>query len=373
VLHIGAMKTGTTFLQQVLTARRGALADHGFQVPREQGAGLRSILAGAHADDGTGRQARVSRRLLRTLQEYDGRASVLSWEFLSFVDRADARRLLDTLAAEVDVILTVRDAARTMPAQWQTRCRNGTTLRWPRFSASIGAWLDDGRPSGAARVFERTQGVPRMLDVWTDLVGPERVTVVTVPAASSDRLLLWRRFAEAAGVDAELDVDPEVRSNPSLGYPSCELLRRVNEVLGPDAPDACGRLIRAVVAPDLETRAATEPRVRPDARGLEVAAAWNRATGDAIRASGVRVLGDLDADVPSQPPAAPEPAGPPTDAELLAAAETARAGLVDLGATDTAGRPADVDAAVADLARMIRATAGVDLTAARRARGRGRG
>ena len=86
MLHIGAMKTGTTFLQQLLAEHRPAIEEHGFQVPRNQGAGLRSILAGAHQPGHTGRQARMSRRLLDAVQEYDG-TSLVSWEFLSFLER----------------------------------------------------------------------------------------------------------------------------------------------------------------------------------------------------------------------------------------------------------------------------------------------
>lgn len=372
MLHIGAMKTGTTFLQQLLADHRALLGHHGFLVPSDQGAGLRSILAGAHEPGHAGRQARMSRRLLSAVRAYDGRASLVSWEFLSFLDRAAAQRLLDTLGVEVDVILTVRDAARTMPAQWQTRCRNGNTVRWPLFAESIGEWLEDGRPSPAARVFERTQGVGRMLDVWLGVVGADRVQVVTVPHAATDRLLLWRRFAEAAGVDPSVVVEADVRSNPSLGYPSCELLRRINEVLGPKVLDDCGRLIRAVVAPDLEARAGTEARVRLDGRGLAVSSAWNSRTAAAIRGAGVRVVGDLDQDLPTQPPTDATSVPPPTDAELLEAVGTARASLVGLGASPAADHPSDVDAAVQELAAMIRATADVDLTEARRARGRGR-
>lgn len=366
------MKTGTTFLQQLMADHRAALAQHGWNVPRNQGAGLRSMLAGAHEPGRTGRQARMSRQLLDAVQEYDGRASLVSWEFLSFVDQPAATRLLEDLGLEVDVILTVRDAARTMPAQWQTRCRNGTTIPWPRFAASIGDWLEAGSTSHAARVFERTQGIPRMLDVWTGVVGADRLRVVTVPQSSSDRLLLWRRFAEAAGVDQAVPVDSGVRHNPSLGYPSCELLRRINEEMGPDFPDDCGRLIKAVVAPDLEARAGVEPRVRPDGPGLEVAAAWNNRTVDAIRAAGVRVVGDLDHDLPTQAPADAAPVPPPTDDELLEAAAAARDSLTGLGATPAPDRPTGVDSAVRELTVMLREIAGVDLTAARRERGRGR-
>ncbi|RHW28706.1 hypothetical protein D0Z08_02315 [Nocardioides immobilis] len=372
MLHIGAMKTGTTFLQQLLADHRTALAEHGFRVPRDQALALRGVLDGTPGPDATTRRDRVAGRFLREVQEYDGRGSVVSWEFLSFLDPSQARRLLDALAGvEVDVVLTVRDAARTMPAQWQTTCRNGTTLPWPRFARGIGAWLDEGRDNRAARLFRRTQGVSQMLDVWTGAVGRDRVRVVTVPRSGADPLLLWRRFAEATGIDSDLAVDPDVRRNPSLGHPSCELLRLINVVLAGTAPAGSEQVIRAVVAPDLETRAGSEPPVRLDRRGREVAAAWNGLVRDAVTSAGVAVIGDLD-DLPVAPPPDAEDAHRPSPAELLAAAETARAGLLGLGATPAASTPTDFDGAVDELAAMIREVAGVDLTEARRARGRGR-
>jgi len=376
VLHIGAMKTGTTFLQQLLADHRTDLAEHGFRVPRDQALALRGVLNGTPGAEATTRRDRVADRFLREVREYDGRGSVVSWEFLSFLEPSRVRRLLAALAGvEVEVVLTVRDAARTMPAQWQTTCRNGTTLPWPRFARGIGAWLDEGRDTRPARLFRRTQGVSQMLDVWTGAVGRDRVRVVTVPRTGADPLLLWRRFAEAAGIDPQLPVDPDVRRNPSLGHPSCELLRRVNVVLAGAAPAGSEQVIRAVVAPDLETRAAIEPPVRLDRRGREVAAAWNGLVRDAVTSAGVAVVGDLD-DLPVVPPSDAEDAHRPGPADLLAAAETARAGLVGLGATPTptpaSAAPVHVDDAVRELADMIRELAGADLTAARRARGRGR-
>lgn len=375
MLHIGAMKTGTTFLQQLLADHRAPLAEQGFQVPRDQALALRGVLNGSPAADAATRRDRVAHRFLRSLQAYDGRGSVVSWEFLSFLDRADAGRLIATLGGsagtEVDVVLTVRDAARTMPAQWQTTCRNGSTLPWPRFARGIGAWLDQGRDNRPARLFRRTQDVAQMLDTWTAVAGTDRVRVVTVPRSGADPLLLWRRFAEAAGIDAGVVVAPDVRRNPSLGHPSCELLRRVNEVLGDSPPDGAAQVIRAVVAPDLETRSGEEPPVRLDRRGRDVAAAWNRRTRTAITESGVAVVGDL-ADLPDEEAVPAEAAHRPRPGELLAAADTARAGLVGLGATPAPHPPDTVEAAVDELAAMIREVSGVDLTAARKARGRGR-
>ncbi|MDZ5621219.1 hypothetical protein SFC88_10295 [Nocardioides sp. HM23] len=377
VLHIGAMKTGTTFLQQLLADHREVLAEHGYHVPREPALSLRGVLNGTPAADASTRRDRVAHQFLSGIREQDGRRSVVSWEFLSFLDQPRAARLVAALGAggeSVDVVLTVRDAARTIPAQWQTTCRNGNTVPWRRFVRDIGALLEDGSTTRSTRVFRRTQEIPRMLETWIGVVGRERVRVVTVPRAGGDPMLLWQRFAEASGIDPQVPVSPGMRRNPSLGHPSCELLRRVNVAFDGTLPAGVDKVIRAVVAPDLESRAGSEPAVRLDARGWEVAAAWNRLVRDAVTAAGTTVIGDLD-DLPADPPVVAEDAEEtrrPRPAEVLAAAATARTGLIDLGATPAAEPPEDVDTAVQELAAMLRELAGVDLTAARRARGRGR-
>lgn len=370
MLHVGAMKTGTTYLQQLIADNRGLLRDEGFAVPRRQAVALRSLLAAG----GGARAGEHAERLVQQVRESADDTTVLvSWEFLSFADRDSGRRLLTSLGTDdVRVVLTVRDAARTLPAQWQTTTRNGGTLTWPRFTRGVGTWLDTGRATRPSRLFERTQGVARMLDVWTGLVGPERVHVVTVPVTGRDPSVLWRRFAEAVGADPALPVDHEVRRNPSLGYPSAELLRRVNEELGASGwPRGASDVIRSVVAPDLEQRAQEERPIVLDPRGREVAAAWNARVREAIVTTGVAVTGDL-ADLPDEPPAVTRRLEPPSDTELLAAAATARSGLEELGARTSYSRGGPPSAAVADLAAMVRQSAGSDLREARRRRGRGR-
>lgn len=371
VLHIGAMKTGTTFLQELLVTNREMLAEHGFRVPRRPEKGLRGILMGEYR---SGPRVKDVQHLLDVIGEPTPHTIPLSWEFLSFLDQAAIRRLLDALGTDADVVLTVRDTARTLPAQWQTRCRNGGTASWPRFADSVGAWLADGHMSAAARIFQRTQGIPRMLDTWLDVVDPDRLHVVTAPAATDDPLLLWRRFAEAVGIDPALPVRTSVRSNPSLDYPSAELLRRINVALGSNPPAASQRLIRAVIAPDLEVGSTSEKKVRLDQQRQPIATEWNARTADAIRSSGVRVIGDLERDLPTQM-CAVETVPTPTPAELLAAADVVRASLAGLGLIgadarpETPERPRDV---VRWLASVISERASdVDIMGARLARARG--
>jgi hypothetical protein len=163
------------------------------------------------------------------------------------------------------------------------------------------------------------------------------------------------------------------RSNPSLGYASSELLRRVNIELGHVDRRAYFTVVRHHLARNiLGPRTPQERPLALDRQGAELAARWNRKVRQAITASGVRVVGTLD-DLPVAPDRAAAPSvPPPTDEELLDAAGTARAGLAALlerlggdGAADDRGgaeRPAGgsgpdhdaVEAAVLEVTGLAR-------------------
>lgn len=336
--HIGAMKTGTTFIQLLLEANREPLAEAGFCVPAEVRA-LRSLEGARKLPEREDPERRAA--MLAEVGSHTGRASLLSWEFLSFAARERAERVVSQLPTDdVHVVLTVRDAAATLPGQWQTMCRNRTKVPWSRFVEGVAASLESGGGKQSARVFRRSQDVARMLDVWVPLLGADRVHVVTVPPRGSDPLLLWRRFAEVIGADPEVLATTDVPRNPTLGWPSSELLRRLNlRVRDQISRTHYHRVVRAVVARALESRVAEEPPIRVDGRALQVAARWNHRVREAIVRHEVPVVGSLD-ELPDRPSSGAAEVVPPTREELLAAAATARDALVRLELALTEGRRA---------------------------------
>lgn len=340
-VHIGAMKTGTTYLQQLMAANQEALADAGFCFPGEDwGDQVRAAhdALGHHRDRAMrARAAGAWDRLATQMLAYDGVASVFSVEFLSFAGRRGVQRVVSRLAgAEVHVVLTVRDTAGVLPGLWQTHCANGGTVSWPAFADSVrrAAAAPPVAPllGQGARLFRRALDVPRMLEHWGAVVPPERLHVVTVPPAGSPRDLLWERFAGVIGVDPAVASAPARTHNPSLGYASADLMRRINAELG--------RLPRADYNPTLKhhlaekvlaARASDEARARLDASGTDLALRWNRRIRAALEASGAHVVGDL-ADLPTSTTdlATSERRAPgpePDTADLLDAATTALLGL----------------------------------------------
>jgi hypothetical protein len=131
-LHVGAPKSGTTYLQRVLDGNRAALRAAGVLVVGERH--LDRIHAAMvvrddpRLDDLT-RSARTSwSRLVREIGDWGGPAAVLSYELFSVASAEQAAGALADLAAyDVHVVVTARDLGRSVVSAWQERLKFGLT------------------------------------------------------------------------------------------------------------------------------------------------------------------------------------------------------------------------------------------------------
>jgi hypothetical protein len=162
----------------------------------------------------------------------------------------------------------------------------------------------------------------RVLDVWGGQVPPERIRIVTLPPEGAPTGLLMDRFAEATGLPAGIWGDGVRTRNQSLGAAEVEVIRRLNEHL---AGALNKKQYRHVIEGGIRARLDTR-----DSRSLKLPdedLAWARersATVMAeIRKRGHPVHGTLDDLIPKAPPTPGRRLDDTTDAELLAAAESA--------------------------------------------------
>ena len=299
-VHVGPLKTGTTYVQGVLWSNQQLLADRGICLPLKTfGQQTRAVMGlmdkRLHRDVSADPQ--VSRDKWQTLvdevQAWDGPAAVLSMEFLCEAREPAVRRLVqDFSPAQVHVVYTARDLVRLVPAMWQTHLRNKRTVTWREYLDSVRDPADPSAPWGR-RLWSQQDPV-QVLGRWGAGVPAERMSVVTVPASSAEPDLLWRRFASVLGVDPggfDLDVP---RANRSLGAVECEALRRVNRdvadrVPGPVYVDLVKRFVAREV---LEREPNEHPLVLPPSDLVwvrERSAAQIRA----VRDGGYDLVGDL--------------------------------------------------------------------------------
>ena len=303
-LHVGAPKTGTTYIQDRLGLNTRSLAQHGVHVPT--GSPLVSPalfqfraaldLLGqdwggepGHASGAWGTLARKVRRRSGTV--------IVSHEILAPAapDRV-AKAMADLGDSEVHIVYSARDLARQLPAAWQESIKQGRKWSYRRFlnrSERGGSW------------FYRAFDLPSVLGTWGAGLPPERIHVLTVPRSGApDSDSLWLRFCRACGIDpgwAPVDSD---RANRSLGVAETQVVRQLNRRINRATRREAeyDELIREMLAQDQLVRRSSAPvRLPPDRFDWAEAEAerWIEWLGG----SGVDVVGDVEELRPQRPAA----------------------------------------------------------------------
>ncbi len=352
-LHIGAPKSGTTFLQAVIEENRERIASAGVHVPgnnrRLQREAVREIRAWSEREEDD-ELPQLWQRVAQAARAWSGPSVLVSMEWLTVLTEEQIRVVMDSLApCEVRVVITVRDLGRVLPAQWQTSLRQRQTWTLTKYVAGV-------RPrragSRAHRHFWRRHDTAAIVRRWASFVGMENVTVVTVPQPGNPPSLLWERFAGAVGIDADGYTMPAAQ-NLSAGAASAEVMRRVNatrSVQAMTSTDYRAALDNALFHGVLDPRRSLEPPfVLPEAAHRWVGREADRVTAE-LAELGVRVVGDLaDLQPVLKAELGPPPEGLPAEDVLTAAIE----GLAGL-AVDDARLRADVKARKAAQAEMDR-------------------
>lgn len=291
-LHIGAPKTGTTYLQRVLWQNKAALASDGVLIPGQRRFdafnAAQAVLEVPWLDDKPPERRGIWGRMLTEIEEWTGTA-ILSHEFLGGASQEQAEKTIDMLAsAEVHIVYTARDPALQLPALWQEAVKMGAQRPQDEYLQRV---LDGTKP-GPWGI--RSVDTVAILERWGATLPPDRVHVVTVPPPGSPPDLLWRRFAAACHLDPDaypLSVPP---ANESIGAVEVELLRRVAARLPPDlqTKQRRHRWLRRFFAHEiLATRTGRRIQLPPSLG--EAVQSLSKRTIAGINARGYAIEGDL--------------------------------------------------------------------------------
>lgn len=295
-LHVGAPKSGTTFLQTVLWENRDSLATAGVLVPGQRRFDL-NLMAKAirtdASDDGSppGPAVNVWRRLVRQTRKWPGTV-VISNEWLSRASGSQAAEALDAVQpAELHVVFTARAFVAQVPAAWQETLKLGLSTSLDDFVHDLD--IDGERWSWS------TLDPAVVLARWGSSLPSHRVHVVTVPQRSADPLLLWRRFADLCGIDADAYDTDVGEKNESLTVQGARLLQHLGPLLR-DAVDAdtghrseSQHWIRRYLANTLLIGKGSG-RIRLGDDQFAIVAQRTADSIKTLRAAGYDIVGDLD-------------------------------------------------------------------------------
>ncbi|TDD32545.1 hypothetical protein E1287_22440 [Actinomadura sp. KC06] len=318
-LHVGAAKSGTTFLQHVLWHNRDRLRERGVLYPGKDIAAhvraafdlRRTFFSGASDPRTRG----AWRALVDEARAWQGDV-IVSQELFAPARPAYVRQAMADLDfADVHVIFTVRDLGRQIPAHWQEDVKNRFATPFTEFVAALRR--RNWRTFESARLFWGLQDPVAVLGRWGAGLPPERVHVVTLPKPGAPRDLLWRRFCTATGlVPDDYDLSTTF-ANPSLGLPETQFLLRLNEALGDRVGwHAYNDDVKLFLAQHV--LAARPSPVRIELPAEHVPWATERAVemAEDLRAAGYHVVGDLYELMPaaaSGPALGTAPAHPPDE------------------------------------------------------------
>ena len=328
-LHVGAPKTGTTYIQGILWSNRSALKSAGLHVvgatrgdhyrgghdlrdlphddtdPRPDWTGSWDVLAGLAVDS-------------------NADSVVISDEHLAALKPDQVERAVRALRGrEVHVIYATRNLARLLPSEWQEFVKHGSKLTFAEWTERVFS----SREKGPGRWFWSVHDPVDVINRWSSHVPVERIHVITLPLPGAEKNELWRRFCGVVDVDPEAATQFEVAGNDSLGVAEAELLRRVNAALPETFPVWHHRFLgRDVFATKILSPRSKggKPQLPEVVRPLVLKRSEQAVDG--IRVSGVDLVGDLTEVTITEDLASGEPM--PSDGEVLDASVDAIAALL---------------------------------------------
>ncbi|MEO8329093.1 MAG: hypothetical protein ABI586_03720 [Candidatus Nanopelagicales bacterium] len=328
-MHVGAPKTGTTYLQGILWSNRAALKSAGLHVigqgrgdhyrgghdlrdlpynpkdPRPDWTGAWDVLAGLALDS-------------------DAMNVVISDEHLAALTPDQVSRAVKALAPrEVHVVYATRNLARLLPSEWQEFVKHRSPLTFADWSQKVFA----SRQRGPGKWFWSVHDPVDVVKRWSSGVPIDRIHVITLPPPSAEKNELWRRFAGVVGVDPDAATKFDVAGNDSLGWAEAEVLRRVNIAL----PESFPRWHHTGLARDVLATKILSPRSRTGRpalppKVLEQVLARSERSLKGLQSSGCEIVGSLDELKVTDEVGDGEPM--PSDEEMLEAAVDGIAGLL---------------------------------------------
>jgi hypothetical protein len=297
LLHIGPHKTGTTTLQGAFHAARRKVEKQGvhYASPNRQAKQAARAVAGRPSAY-IGGKVPAEAHWLNLVADVDASSAtriLISAEGFADAGPQAARRMVDDLdPALVHVVATLRPLARILPSQWQQYVQNGLARTYDDWLKAI---FEEPERAGSPTFWHRHRH-DELIARWAEIVGPEKLTVVVVD--DRDHLASLRTFERLLGLKDGTLQPPEGVYNRSLTRAEVELIRAMHAAAGKIGLEKGLRLNLVLhgAAANMKFRepGKDEPRIETPTWAQERVTAVTRDIVEGIRASGVRVIGDLE-------------------------------------------------------------------------------
>ncbi|GAB4083714.1 hypothetical protein GCM10028784_03440 [Myceligenerans cantabricum] len=301
LIHIGMPKSGSTAIQEAARGARAALQEHGALYPGEdvnhiKAASWLTDIPIKHLPD-PGPRRQWWDRIKQDIDAAGDKRVLFSYEGICWADIDGARHTVENMDGPLHGLLVLRNLGSFAPSRWQQIIKSGRVQGYHEFLREAFSSADPAE--GVSPGLHRSDGYS-LPARWAEVLGPENLTVVVLEKSHPDRLL--STVEQMLGLPERLLLDVPKGAGANRGLTATEsaliveLNRRVLGEWNAARPDhrrlvfngAVPRLVNArVPGPD-------EHRIGTPRWALEAAADVGKLLADDVRASGVRVIGDLD-------------------------------------------------------------------------------
>lgn len=301
IAHVGFHKTGTTALQASFSHNRQMLREFEIFYPHlGQKAHHRAAWSmterfwGWNKRGGTKFSISEWNKLVKRSKKFKG-TTLISSEFFCELDEVKIKKFKDDLKnKDITIVFTLRPLVKLLASSYQQYLKYGIT---PTYEEWLHAILDKPGSSKVSPTFWRRHEHGRVITQWAKEFGVENVVVVVADEKAPEAI--FDAFNTLLGLPAKTITQLEgVSSNRSLSYEEVLLLQEVNRKFPKDRTWADYEIyIR-----DGSIRHLTDNvKVSPTAEKLltpqwavDRAREFGAESVRQIKASGVRVVGNLD-------------------------------------------------------------------------------
>lgn len=228
VLHVGPMKTATTYIQYILDQNRSELTALGWTYPGQRPNQQHAFygLCGRNIpwidEDIAERYANLGKKLEQELSKRSQNA-IVSCEALASLTEAGIEELLTKIPAPSKIVFTLRPLPITLKSGWQQFLKRGGGISLDNFISAAVEKSNDESLREISLTYLYGDAVRR----WRK-VAPCPIHLADIPASSNPDLT-WQVFRAAAELPELPDrTVPRLSSNRSLSSDAAELLRRFN-------------------------------------------------------------------------------------------------------------------------------------------------
>lgn len=335
VLHIGTMKSGTTYLQHGLLSQLSQLAENGWLYPMQFAPARGAInheraiygLVGNHipwVDSATAQRMAPQWQKLITEISTTNSNVLLSAEAVAVMMEDGIEKLLSALPVrDIEVVLTARDLARVLPSSWQQSVRNGRPYGYEEYFDRIKRAKELPINESVGSNFWRSYQLSDVVLRWQKFIPLANISIVTVPTKlSSDSL--WARFVNAVNLPLETSepIFDDKKAHTSITWPEAEVLTQLNQKWAKQGKPkkAQDQLRRRIVQEGFQHRANRGQAIALTAPWLSLAQQWAAQDVEQLLQIGVRIQGNINELLTAAELA---PAQPCTAAEIAEASDVA--------------------------------------------------